>query len=579
MQPSSDQTGASGGGGGLRRWGPIIAIVAVVAIVAGLVLFGGGDDDPEVSGGSETTETGGELPEGAVTYAAAEAAGTLDDYTFEASCDTETGTLSLPVVSPPDCFADVEDNGGETAPGVTADSVKVVVYLAQENDIVLNFITAPIDADDSPAQVRETYQGYADMFNEVYQTYGRTIELEFLDASGLSTDEVSARADAVKAMDEMGAFAVWGGPVLSNAWTEEIKARGGVCIGCPALADGPPSTFQITPSATQIRLQFAEYLSKKLLGKPAVHAGDEAFHDRERVFGALYIDTGSQDSLDGAEETRKVLADVDIELAEQIGYELDPATLAEQATTAISRLKESGVTTVLIGGDPIAPKTFTEVATQQGYFPEWVLNGAALQDTTAFGRTYDQDQWSHAFGLSSLAARVVNGKGSAENLYQWWAGEYPPADDTVGVLFPNPLMFFTGIQAAGPNLTVETFRDGMFFAGTPEFRAVTEQVITFGNSEVWPNLADYLSKVDHQGIDDMTELWWDPTVEGNDEIRKPGTGMYRYVDGGRRYLPGEWSEELRVFDPDGTSTVYDDLPEGEELPNVPPPAGSPAAGG
>ena len=89
--------------------------------------------------------------------------------------------------------------------------------------------------------------------------------------------------------------------------------------------------------------------------------------------------------------------------------ELDPTTLAEQASTAIAKLKSSGVTTVIIGGDPIAPKTFTEVATQQGYKPEWVLNGAALQDTTAFGRTYDQDQWSHAFGLSSLAARVVNG--------------------------------------------------------------------------------------------------------------------------------------------------------------------------
>ena len=578
MQPSSDQTGAGGGGSGLRRWGPIAAIVVVLAVVAALVVTSGGDDDdPEDSSTEDTRRTGGELPDGAVTWAMAEEAGTLDDYTFEESCDMETGKLLMPLVDPPDCFADVADNGGETAPGVTADSVKIVVYQAQEADPVLSFITAPIAADDTNPQEAETYQGFADMYNEVFQTYGRTIELEFLEASGFITDEVAARADAVKAMEEMGAFAVWGGPALSNAWTEEVKARGGVCIGCPGLADGAPAAFNITPSATQIRLQFAEYLSEKLLGKPAIHAGDEAFHDVERVFGSLYIDTGSQDSLDGAEESREVAEAAGIVLKEQIGYELDPNTLAEQASTAISRLKASGVTTVLIGGDPIAPKTFTEVATQQDYHPEWVLNGAALQDTTAFGRTYDQEQWSHAFGLSSLAARVVNGKGTSENLYQWWAGEYPPADDTVGVLFPNPAMFFTGLQAAGPNLTVESFRDGMFAGQTPEFRGVTEQVITFGNEDVWPNLGDYLANEDYQGIDDMTELWWDPTVEGADEIRKPGVGMYRYVDGGKRYLPGEWTDELKVFDEEGTSTVYDDLPEGEELPDVPPHPKSPAA--
>src|SRR3546814_14827228 len=79
------------------------------------------------------------------------------------------------------------------------------------------------------------------MFNATYQTYGRKVELEFMDGSGMSNEEVPARADAVKAMEEMGAFAVWGGPTLSPAWTEEIPARGGVCPRRPAGSDpGPP---------------------------------------------------------------------------------------------------------------------------------------------------------------------------------------------------------------------------------------------------------------------------------------------------------------------------------------------------
>ena len=45
---------------------------------------------------------------------------------------------------------------------------------------------------------------------------------------------------------------------------------------------------------------------------------------------------------------------------------------------------------------------------------------------------------------------------------------------------------------------------------------------------------------DYNGIDDATLIWWDPTATGPDEIRKDGTGMWQYVDGGKRYLPGEW---------------------------------------
>jgi hypothetical protein len=572
MQPSADQTGSNApGSGALRRWGPIVAIVAVLAVVGGLIAFSGGDDDDTTDsatdGGTDDGIAGGE---GAISYSQAEADGLLDELTFPESCDPTTGLVSMPNTLAPECYANVADNGGATAHGVTADTIKVVVYVAPETDPVLDFITAPINADDTNDQIKATYQGFVDMFNATYQTYGRTVELAFLEGSGLSQDEVQARADAVKAIEELGAFAVWGGPVLSNAWTEEIKARGGICLGCPALRDAAPSAFTITPTASQIRQTFVEYLSKKLAGKPAAHAGDESMRDRERVFGQLYIDTGSQDVQDGLAETQELLDEAGIEFVEKIGYELDPGTLAEQASTAIARLQAANVTTVIIGGDPIAPKTFTEVATQQGYRPEWVLNGAALQDTTAFGRTYDQDQWSHAFGISSLAARVANGLGDAERLYQWWAGEYPPADDVVGVLYPNPAMFFRGLQAAGPNLTVESFRDGMF-AVTPTPPAATHQIITFGNHDIW-NAEDYA------GIDDFTELWWDPTVEGPDEIRKEGVGMYRYVDGGKRYLLGSWPEELKVFDPAGTTTVYQELPPGEEPADVPPFPGSPAAG-
>jgi len=55
----------------------------------------------------------------------------------------------------------------------------------------------------------------------------------------------------------------------------------------------------------------------------------------------------------------------------------------------------------------------TQEATRQGYGPEWVLLGAGGAsggltgaDTTFSGRTYDQTQWAHAFGLSFSGARL-----------------------------------------------------------------------------------------------------------------------------------------------------------------------------
>jgi hypothetical protein len=53
-------------------------------------------------------------------------------------------------------------------------------------------------------------------------------------------------------------------------------------------------------------------------------------------------------------------------------------------------------------GDPIMPIYLTKAATDQNYFPEWIITGTVLTDTTVFGRLYDQKQWAHAFGISSL---------------------------------------------------------------------------------------------------------------------------------------------------------------------------------
>jgi hypothetical protein len=320
----------------------------------------------------------------------------------------------------------------------------------------------------------------------------------------------------------------------------------------------------IAQAADQSNRLVAEYVGKKLAKRNAVHAGDAAFQSQPRKFGFLWIESNSE-SKKTTDDFTGYLQQNGVTLAASIPYTLDPARLQEQATSAIVKLKQAGVTSVIFSGDPVAPATFTKEATAQDYSPEWILGAQALVDTTAFARTYDQKQWAHAFGVSSLTARFDPTKSDSFFLYQWFTGTTPPAIDSNGVLFPQPAIFFGAIQTAGPKLTPETFRDGLF-AAAPTPNAITQASLSYGQHNLWPY-------TDFDGTDDVTEVWWNPTATGPDEIRKTGTGMWEYVDGGKRFLPGSFTtDDSKVFDPAGAIDLLETRPAAETPKDYPSPA-------
>lgn len=588
MQPSSDQGSepTPEAGSSLRRYGPVVAIVVVIAVVIALVVAGGGDDDADTATdttddgtattdeGSDTTDggNGASRPEGAISFSQARDEGL--DVTFPETCDTERGTVAIPYFFAAECYADVEDNGGATHTGVTEDTITVVYYSAPANDPVLDFITGPIQNDDTPEQIQETVRGFTELFNDHYQTYGRRVDLRIVNASGSSTDEVAARADAQRAIEEHKPFAAWGGPTLTNAWADEMAAAGVVCISCGATGseqyreDRAPYLISIGMAGDQTNLHGAEYISKKLSGRPASFAGDPAFHDRDRVFGHVFI-RSSEESDRNAEEYARMLEERGVTLAEQLSYELDPGRLPEQATSVIAKLKDAGITSVILQADPVAPANFTQEATAQEYFPEWVITGGALVDTTVFGRVFDQEQWRHAFGITGGGVATAPELDPGFALYEWYTGEEPPAAETAPILYPNPSLFFSVLQEAGPNLTPETFRDGLF-SGAPTRSAITAPSLSWGDHGIWDELDN---PNDWSGVDDMTEWWWDADATGPDELQREGTGMVRFVDGGRRYLPGAWTDELRAFEEEGSVLILDQPPADETPPDYPSPAG------
>jgi len=260
----------------------------------------------------------------------------------------------------------------------------------------------------------------------------------------------------------------------------------------------------------------------------------------------------------------KSLAADGITLAEKVAYK-SPVDLQTDAPQLIAKLKAAGVTSVIFSGDPVAPGPLTVAATGQEYFPEWILTGAALTDTTAFGRTYDQRQWAHAFGVSQLAARVDPQTAGTLFLYKWFFGQDPPAPTGAPTRVVEPALFYAVIQGLGPNLTAQGFQDALF-AAPPTTRALTQPSLSYGDKGIWP-------KTDFMGVDDATEVWWNPDATGPDELQRNGKGMYEYVLGGKRYLPGEWpSTPSTAFDPQGAVTFYPEPPPSEQIPTYPSPA-------
>lgn len=579
MQPASDSP-SGGGSSSLRRWGPIAGIIVVIAVIVGIVVASGGDDDDSTAagGGTATTQvTGTGTNDFPVSFSAAKAAG-VKDIDWGDRCDTDRGQVKLPSYYAPECYKPWpagKDNGGATADGVTADSIKIVVYLAPEVDPVLDYITDAIKVNDTNDQIKDTITKWSAMLDKYEESYGRKIDLQYYVSQGTSTDAVTARADAVKIAETIKPFQVWGGPALTTAFGDELTARGIQCYGCGIKVDDFPSANALqgkfiggAMSSEEARYQNVQALSKQVAGGKAEYAGDAAMQKEDRKFGYLYIST-SDDSAKLAEKYKQQLADAGVTLSEVVPYTLDPATLQETAANAISKLKSAGVTTIIFSGDPIAPRDFTKEATAQNYFPEWFLNLSVLIDTNVFSRTYDQQQWKHAFGLSALTTRIdPNSPGEITGFYtyKWFYGEDPQAKGTIGVDVPAPSWFHSVLQEVGPNLTHDTFRDALFRL-EPVHRGVTSPYSTWGDHGIWK----MFDGKDYEGIDDVTKIWWDPNQAGDDEIHNPGKGVWQFVDGGKRYLPNEWKKgDFGAFDSKGAAGILDKTPDNEPIPDYQP---------
>ncbi len=409
----------------------------------------------------------------------------------------------------------------------------------------------------------------------MYETYGRTLRIETIEATGGPADATAAQADAQKAID-LKPFAAVGGPAQTPAYWQELIAAGIVCVGACSLAepwdvveDAAPYLWPTGPNPDQADAHLVEMVGKQLVDQPASFGGDDV-NGQDRVFGWIQAETETGEYTARNDAFDQKLADeYGAEIATRYTYIFDTARAAEIASTAIARMKDAGVTTVILSVDPFIPADITKEATAQNYFPEWVLGPSVLMDTTIFGRQTDQQQWSNMIGISLGAARAERELGDSYVVYEWYYGTEPPVNSQAVVL-PGPHTLLRGIHLAGPNLTPETFKDRI--VPVPTRRAGPhEHVRVMGRAAVGPSPTTTAATTSVRcGGTPKRPVRARPAPRARAccatsraaSATSPATGP---------------TDPIPFFEEEGSVTIYDTRPDA--APDYPPWPGSPAAGG
>ena len=478
-------------------------------------------------------------------------------------CDRGLGRVKVSLKAAPFCvrpWPAGSDNGGATATGVTGDKISVVVVLGG---------TVGGATDSDRAKQKQSFLDQQPIFQHTYRTWGRTVELTFVNPPG--DDEPSQRALAIDIASRhpFAAFTLPGSRVLD----EELASRGVMAESCTG---GSFKDAQAKPGflwagyynlAENGMASVAEYIGKRLTGRPAQWAGDATMRPQQRVFGLAYQDALDMNIVNGH------FARSNVALAERVSYPNDPTTYQERARTIVGRMKDKGVTTIIAATDLAFNAILTKEATAQQWFPDWVITPLNGVDWFGQGLIADSQQWNHAFGVGSIPPANAYWQ---PKLWEWYYGSGRAYNsDNSGICGMNSLWWlYTGVHMAGPNLMPQSFAQGLFAlpaSGGVLCTCVNVEQMSFGKWGGTEGADDYWA------IDDFNELWWDPLAPG--VLGQPGS--YRYVNGGKRLPLGKWpATEPQVFDSSKAQTPNDigDVPA-DHAPNYPCPGCPSASGG
>ena len=228
----------------------------------------------------------------------------------------------------------------------------------------------------------------------------------------------------------------------------------------------------------------------------------------------------------------------------QVTYQFILDKLGEQARTIIAKLKAKKVTTVIFLGDPIMPINLTTTATQQNYFPEWIITGTVLTDTT-HARPALRPEAVVACVRSRAAWVCPPDQKHAEawRMHKWYFGTDPVASKTVPLIYhDHPAVHARRAHGRSRAQPDDVPRRHVQVPGERRRPGVGPGQLRQPRRVRRRRQIGFKAKPDYLAVDDMAEIWWDPKAKGPDEQGKDGVGLVTFANGGRRYIPGKMPE-------------------------------------
>ncbi len=360
------------------------------------------------------------------------------------------------------------DNGGATAEGVTADTIRVSFRDANPAQLAaLNAIAGPAMASLGGDQAATTsdLETLVAYFNDQFELYGRTVELDVYEGQGQFLDEFQgkgvqgAQIDAARVRDA-GAFADVSLATMTQPYAEALAAESIVLVGPVFMSQdwyserAPYAYGGPWPVGTQMGEFAGNVACAQLAGKPAEFAADD-LASTERSFGVLHPENPEYAKIADAFEA--ALGDCGETVQRRLSYAIDIASAQQDAVNAMAQMKDAGVTTVVCFCDEVFPIFFTPAADQQEYGPEWLVQ----RWPDPWGRLPAQNQWARSMALGGATQPLEETEIGAV-LDAATDGAGPASPDSVGLVYEQLLVLFSALQAAGPELTPETFQSGMF---------------------------------------------------------------------------------------------------------------------
>lgn len=434
-----------------------------------------------------------------------------------------------------------KDNGGATWPGVTATAVKVLVLTPtpeQETAQRVRGGTLPVN---QVTGQRGTWEDAFRDFNTVfvkggaYQTWGRTVELEFQQSSG--SDETAQRADALAVAQKKPFIVIdatdqsLGMPVFESEVAKRKIIVDGAGISTKASLEQAPYRWNTAQDNTAGVYIAGELVGKSLSKHKARWAGSPDLQKQTRSFGVVYAQGGVDIDLFNKVVTQWGGKKPGTEVA----YDpTDSAQFEEAARTMVARMKNSGVNNIVLFAESAMVSALTRAATANEFSPEWTVTGYQFHDFDGFGRGADEKQYAHAFGVGTLQP-LVTGTQATLGAFPWyWGAKQGTTNPTVGGWVG---FVYNAINYAGPKLTPANVRKGLF--AVPATGGASQGRVTFqtgfGRSVALPY--DEYSALGT----DKALIWWDPSAHGgaNAVATIVGDGKFQYLNGGKRVHYGQ----------------------------------------